>query len=79
MNITELKNIISGCCNDVLFVYNGKRSGVTAEVHDSVPLFQVWHGTFVKEYTKVADLMEDKVFSGKSIKDLADTVEFTIA
>ena len=72
MSITHLKNIIAECCNDVLFTYNGKKSGVTAEVEDSVPTFQVWHGSDIKEYSDVDVLMADKFFSGKSLNDLAD-------
>lgn len=79
MNRDELKNIIMECCNDVLFSYNRKQSGITSEVKDSVPTFQVWHGSDTKEYTSVDDLMEDKFFSGKSINDLFGETTFTFA
>ena len=79
MSKNELKNIISDCCNDVLFDYNGKKSGITSEVKDSVPTFQVWHGTEVKEYSNIDDVMDDKFYSGKSINDLVGNVEFTFA
>ena len=79
MEKDELKNIILECCNDVLFVYNGKKSGVTSEVQDYIPTFQVWHGLDVKEYSDVDALMSDKFYSGKSIDDLLNTVVFTFA
>ena len=79
MNKTELKKIIAECCNDVLFHYNGKASGITSEVKDSVPTFQVWHGSETKEYSDIDDVMKDKFYSGKSIEDLIDTVSFTFA
>ena len=79
LNKEKLKNIILECCNDVLFVYNGKNSGVTSEVQDSIPTFQVWHGSDVKEYSDVDTLMSDKFFGGKSIDDLLNTVNFTFA
>lgn len=79
MNIADLKNVILDCCNDVIFTYNGKKSGVTAEVNDSVPTFQVWHGSDMKNYKDVDALLSDEFFSGKSINDLADKINFTIA
>lgn len=77
MKLDNLKQIISECCNDVIFVYNGLESGVTSEVHNSVPIFQVWHGTQVREYFSVDTLISDKFFSGKSIADLIGQVDFT--
>lgn len=74
--IDKLKDTIAGCYNDVVFTYNGKKSGVTSEVHDSVPTFQVWHGDDTKVYSKVDDVINDRFYSGKSLKDIADRVEF---
>lgn len=79
MNILELRNIILECCNDVLFVYNGLQSGVTSEVRDSIPTFQVWHGSDMKEYSDVDHLLLDKFFSGKSLLELINKIEFEFA
>ena len=79
MNKSELKKIIAECVNDVIFTFNKKRSGITAEVNNSAPTFQVWHGSDMKEYSNVEELFDDKFFSGKSISDLVGVVEFTIA
>ena len=79
MKKQELKNIIADCCNDVIFTYNGKKSGVTSEVHDSIPTFQVWHGSETKEYSNADDVMNDKFYSGKSLNELSDEIEFTFA
>jgi len=76
MNRATLKRIIVECCNDVVFSYNGKPSGVTSEVYNSVPVFQVWHGSETKDYTDVDMLIKDKFFSGKSLMDLVGFVEF---
>ena len=62
MSESELKDIIADCCNDVIFAYNGKKSGVSSEV---------------KPYNNVEDVMNDKFYSGKSIIDLIGVVEFT--
>lgn len=77
MSKTELKNIISECCNDVLFSYNGMASGITSTVSNYKPTFQVWHGDKTKEYSDVDDVMEDSFYSGKSINDLIDKINFT--
>ena len=79
MKKQDLKNIIADCCNDVIFAYNGKKSGVTSEVYDSIPTFQVWHGSETKEYSNVDDVMNDKFYSGKSLNELSDEIEFTFA
>ncbi len=50
MTRDALFQIIRECVNEVVFVYNGKKSGVTAEVEIAVPAFQVWHGDEIKEY-----------------------------
>ena len=79
MTKAELKQVIRECCNDVLFTYNRKSSGITSEVREYAPTFQVWHGSDIKEYSDVDELMKDKFFSGKSITDLLEEVEFTFA
>lgn len=79
MNKVELKKTIAACLDDVLFTYDGKRSGITSEVHDSVPTFQMWHGDKTKEYDDLDSLMSDRFFGGKSINDLLGVVEFTFA
>lgn len=79
MTKAELKQIILGCLDDVLFTYNKKSSGITSDVKDYVPTFHVWHGSATKDYTNVDDLMSDPFFSGKSINDLIDEVEFAFA
>ncbi|MBN2954441.1 MAG: hypothetical protein JTJ23_12830 [Fusicatenibacter saccharivorans] len=73
----ELENIVADCCNDIIFTYNGKPSGVTSTVYNYIPTYQAWHGETVKEYNSVEDVMNDKFYSGKSINDLFDEVSFT--
>ena len=77
MKLARLRSIILECCNDVVFTFNGLKSGVTSEVEDSVPTFQVWHGNAVKEYSNVDDLLSDKFFSGKNLIELSNEVELT--
>ena len=44
MSADELRDEIAVQWNDVEFIYNGKRSGVTSEVHDYIPIFAMWYG-----------------------------------
>ena len=73
----NMRTIISEFCNDVVFTYNNKKSGITSEVENYVPTFQAWHGPDTKEYSDVDDLMADRFFSGKALNDLIGIVEFT--
>lgn len=70
MNIVELTNIIENCVNDIVFQYNGKQCGVTSEVHNYVPTFQVWYGENTKEYSHVEDVITDKFYNDKSLAEL---------
>ena len=79
MSKDKLLKIISDCCNDILFTYNGKDSGITSTVANYQPTFQAWHGNDVKEYDNVDDVMNDKFYSGKSLVELIVVVEFTFA
>ena len=79
MTYKKLKTIISECCNDVIFNYNGLQSGIASEVRDGKPVFYAWHGESTKEYTSVDALMTDKFFSGRSALELIYLVDFTFA
>lgn len=78
MNKTDLKSIISECCNDVIFSYQGKASGVTSEVKDYIPVFQAWHGDETRQYDDIDDVMTDCFYSGHSLNDIADDIEFDV-
>ena len=78
MNTAELRQIIKEAYNDVVFVYNEKQSGVTSEVCNSIPTFQVWYGEYIKEYSNIDDLMTDKFYDGKSLDELIDETQFTV-
>lgn len=76
---SDLQSIISECCSEVLFTYNGKRAGVTSIVNNYIPLFQAWYGQDTKEYSTVDALMSDPFFDGKTLAELAEVVEFSYA
>ncbi len=61
---------------DLIFNYNGKESGVTFEILNYIPTYQVWYGDKVKYYKDLNKLLNDKFYDGMSIKDFANDVEF---
>lgn len=79
MNSNDIKAIITECCNDVIFTFNGKSSGVTSEVKNSIPTFQSWHGDKTKEYSNIDYVMSDNFFSGKSLNELIGKIDFEFA
>lgn len=72
-----LMETVAECCNDIIFSYKGVQAGITSEVHEFVPTYQVWYGESTKEYSEVEEVFSDKFYDGKSIKDLIGEVEFT--
>jgi hypothetical protein len=70
MKQDDLIKIVSGCINDIVFEYNGKPCGVTSEVENYVPTFQMWCGKDMKEYRDVQELINDKFFDSKSLSEL---------
>lgn len=78
MNKDELRQILSDCYNDISFSYRGLMSGVTVEVRDYIPTYQAWHGDDTKEYGNVDEVLNDKLYSGKSLNELAEEVEIDV-
>lgn len=78
MKKDELKQIIADCCNDIVFSYNNKPSGITSEVVDYIPTFQAWHGEDTREYGSIDDVMNDPFYSGKSLNDLAEKIDIDV-
>lgn len=79
ISLKELKTALAEDYNDMIFVYKGKHSGVTSEVHDSVPTFYIWFGDKEMSYSKYDDMLHDKFFDGKSLAELSKIVQFEFA
>lgn len=78
MTIPKIRQLILDCCNDITFVYNDLQSGVTSLVNDSVVVYQAWHGSKIKEYSNIDEVLNDKFYSGRSIAELIPIVDFDI-
>ena len=73
-----LKQILSDCCNEVVFSYCGKSAGITSRVNDFITTFQAWYGSETKEYKDIETVMTDSFFHGKSLEELIGEVDFEI-
>ena len=78
MTVKDLKERMTQSYNDIVFTYCGKRSGITAENRNQQHLYQIWHGSDTKTYDDAEKLLSDPVFSGCCLKDVAETICFSI-
>lgn len=76
MTLDKLRENIVGSANEMYFEYNGKKSGVDQTITDSIPVYDVWHGDETKRYFDFDEMVNDAFFSGKSIVELLNEVEF---
>ena len=42
MTIAELRRNIVDCANEMHFEYHGKKCGLDQEIHDSIPVYEMW-------------------------------------
>lgn len=75
-NISIIRDAIEKCSSDLVFTYNGLPSGVTSKVSRSIPTFQAWHGDDYKYYASVDEVMLDKFYSGRSLTEIADEIDY---
>ena len=78
MTVKDLKERMTQSYNDIVFTYGGKRSGITAENRNQQHLYQIWHGSDTKTYDDAEKLLSDPVFSGCCLKDVTETICFSI-
>ena len=74
----KIKDIIRGMTQDyngISFEYEGLKSGVEIEAHNSIITYEAWHGAKTKQYRDFNELLYSPFFSGKSIADLVDKVD----
>ena len=78
MTVKDLKERMTQSYNDIVFTYGGKRSVITAENRNQHHRYQIWHGNNTKTYDDAEELLSDPVFSGSCLKDVAETICFSI-
>lgn len=78
MNRENLKELLEQYFNDIVFVYQGRMSGVTSVIRNCITVYQVWFGSDTKEYTSIFDMLEDKFFDGEALGDISEQLQFTV-
>lgn len=68
----QIRDEILSLCYDVQFGYNGADGLVMPYSKKS---FDVFYKDIEKHYTDIDDLMNDKIFDGKSLNEIGDNVE----
>ena len=66
LNSEEIKNLILSLVQDVVFEYDNPWSRTK---------FEVGYNDIVKIYSDIDDLMNDTIFDGRSLSDIADEIE----
>lgn len=72
MSANAIKNLILSLVQDVVFDYGGKTCCINPSSANS---FELGYNDDVKLYSDIDDLMNDPIFGGKSLTDIADIIE----
>ena len=75
-NIDELKNTLTVDYGDVEFSYLGKTAGIEILAKDRVVSYEMWYGDLLNTYDTVDALLDAEMFDGKSLRQIADDVNF---
>lgn len=80
MTLDYLRDAVDAA-NDFYFMFNNARVGVECLTVNSENIFTLWHGDFEKEYKTFEEVIDDKIFDGKSIRELLeeDMIEIDFA
>lgn len=72
LNSEEIKKLILSLVQDVVFEYENKTCCINPW---SRTKFEVGYNDIVKIYSDIDDLMNDTIFDGRSLSDIADEIE----
>lgn len=78
-HIDELKEALTLEFCDIEFTFNGKPCGVTPSVKDSKPTYDVWCGDKTERFYSAEAVINTLLFDGKSLKQIAEDVDFFYA
>ena len=75
-NIDALKNTLTVDYGDVEFSYLDKTAGIEILANDSVVSYEMWYGDLLNTYNSIDALFDAEMFDGKSLRQIADDVDF---
>ena len=73
MNANELKEFIASGSTTVVFMYNGKHACI--DMNGTVNDFDAGFGDEVRRYHSIDDVMNDKLYDGKSLNEIAEEID----
>lgn len=73
MTATKLKERIDEICTHVTFELNGRSCGIDPISHSH---YDMWYGDVQYIAHNINDVMEVKLFGGKSLNEIADTLMY---
>lgn len=72
MNAEKLKKLILSLTQDIEFEYLGVQGCICPFQRDNI---SVAYGDMTKDYTDVDEMMNDPIFSGKSLTEVCGQIE----
>lgn len=72
MKSEDLYELIDSLSHDIEFEYNGKHGSVCPFSHTDIAIS---YGDIEKMHTSVLDAMNDKIYDGKSLNQIADQLD----
>lgn len=75
MRIDEIKKAMINDGNDIYFIRNGRESGISSEVMNSVFTFHAWYGVDSKDFKNFDEMLRDKFFGGQALVDFINEAD----
>lgn len=72
MNCYSIKKLILSLLQDVVFEYDNKTCCINPW-HEHK--FELGYGDFIKDYSDIDELMNDKIFNGKSLCEISNIID----
>lgn len=74
--IDELKKALTVEFCDIEFSFHGKSCGVESVVIDGYVTYDIWCGDELETYNSADDLLNATLFGGKSLRQIAEQIDF---
>lgn len=75
-NLDELKKALTVEFCDIEFSFRGKSCGVESVVTDGHATYDIWCGEELKTYDDADNLLDAPLFDGKSLRQIAEQIDF---
>ena len=76
VKLDELKRALTVEFCDIEFSFHDKPCGVESVVKDGCASYDIWCGEELKTYDDADDLLDAPLFDGKSLRQIAEQIDF---